>query len=191
MDFKLIEQKTAFKGFFKVEEVTFQFEQFQGGMSQPKTQEVFQRGDATAVLLYDPKKDSVVLLEQFRVAIATRSNQAWQYEIVAGMTEPNESPQDVAKRECVEEAGCHVDKLMHILDYYPSPGGSSECVTLFLAIIDASKLSGIHGLEEEGENIQLHIIPRTKAAHMLTEGKINNAAAIIALQWLQLNYKNL
>ena len=60
---------------------------------------------------------------------------------------------------------------------------------LFVADVDSELASGVHGLEEEGEDIRVHVLPRETAYQWVVDGKINNASAIIALQWLELNWK--
>ena len=188
MKFKILNQKIQYKGFFGIHTYEFQHELFNGGLSGVVKREIFERGSAVAVLLHDPVADSVLLVEQFRPGSAIRDkSSAWMIEIVAGITEEGESNEEVARRESQEEAGCEIDELEHIMDYYPSPGGSSELISLYYAPLDLSKIeTGIHGLEEENEDIRVRVIARQEAMSWLRSGKINSSLAIIALQWLAL-----
>jgi ADP-ribose pyrophosphatase len=185
-DVNIISEEAVFQGFFKMKKYRLQFRRFQGDWSAEIDRECMERGGACAVLLYDPIKDVVVLLEQFRVGCLRDSHSPWQYEVVAGMLEEGESIEETVKREAREEADCKIEKLIPILSYYSTPGGCAEKMHLFCAEIDSTLLGGIHGEDDEGENIRLHIVPRQEACSMMTKGRIQNATAIIALQWLQL-----
>jgi ADP-ribose pyrophosphatase len=141
-----------------------------------------------AVLLYDPDHDQVVLLEQFRVGALEFPGGPWLLEIVAGiMDDPSETTEEVARRETHEEAGGELLDLIPICHYLVSPGGTSESITLFCGRVDTSRIGGLQGVAEEHEDIRLHIVSRTEAFALRNAGRINSAAPIIALQWLELN----
>jgi ADP-ribose pyrophosphatase len=110
---------------------------------------------------------------------------------VAGIVEPGESPEDVARRESIEESGIELGELIPITGYLPSPGGCDEWIELFCALVDAPESGGVFGLDEEGEDIKVHVIPAIEAFALVQQRVVNNAAAIIALQWLQLNHDRL
>ncbi|MDE1463334.1 NUDIX domain-containing protein [Spartinivicinus poritis] len=188
-DAEVIQQDRAYNGFFKIDCYQLKHRLFQGGWSNPLSREVMVRRPATAVLLYDPHHDQVVIVEQFRVgALAANDKNPWLIEIVAGIIETGETAEDVAIREAKEEANCDIQQLLPICEYYPSPGGCSEKLHLFCGIIDTSVVvEGVFGLAEEGEDIRVSCIPAKQAITMVQDGKINNAASIIALQWLALN----
>ena len=152
---------------------------------------VSDRGEAVCVLLYDPKREVVVLTEQFRIGALEDDRSPWLLELVAGMIESGEQPEDVARRESIEEAGCHIDALKPIHSYWVSPGGTNEKVHIFLGLVDSSILSGIHGLEHENEDIRLVKLGIEEAFAAVKAGTINNAATLIALQWLELNRASL
>jgi ADP-ribose pyrophosphatase len=153
--------------------------------------DLFCRPNAVAVLLYDATLDKVVLIEQFRIGALDHPRSPWLLELIAGIIEPGESIEEVAKRESFEESGVEVNTLQHICKFTPSPGGAQEYIDLFCATIDSTKASGIHGLAVEGEDIKVHVFSAQQAFDMLRTGEIDNAPAIIALQWLQLNKQNL
>lgn len=189
-DVKILEEEVVFKGFFRVRKYRLQFRRFEGDWSPVIERECFERGGACAVLLYDPILDMVVLCEQFRAGAVRDEESPWQYEIVAGMLEEDESVEETIKREAVEEAGCEIQELIPIMRYYTTPGGCSERMYVFCAHVDSSKIGGIHGSPEEAENIRLHVLPRKEAYDLIAEGKIRNGTAIIALQWLMLFQKD-
>lgn len=149
--------------------------------------EVFERGHAAAVLPYDPIRDEVILIEQFRVGALAAADGSWLLEIVAGMIEASETPQDVVKRESIEEADCIISDLIPLYDFFVSPGGTTERVALFCGRVDSTHAGGVHGAIEEGEDIKVHVVPLDTAIAFLNSGKITSASAIIALQWLALN----
>ena len=187
--FEIIDQSVGYSGFFRLEQYRLRHELFAGGWSADISRECLERGHAVAVLLYDPDSDRVVLLEQFRVGALEFPGGPWLLEIVAGiMDDPDETTEDVARRETDEEAGCALLDLIPVCHYLVSPGGTSESITLFCGRVDASTIKDqVRGITAEHEDIRLHVVSRTEALALLQTGRINSAAPIIALQWLELN----
>lgn len=185
-------KKTLYKGFFSLFEYQFQYKKFDGSISRMVQREMLERKDAVIVLAYDPKLDCVVLIEQIRIGAFEKSTTPWMLELVAGMIDKEgESIFDVAERESLEEAGMHISHLKRVLSYFASPGGTTEKLHIVIGQVDASTVSGIHGLEEEEEDIRVHVVKRAQAYEWIASGKIDNAGTIIALQWLQLNHAHL
>jgi ADP-ribose pyrophosphatase len=187
--YTIIEDQRVHDGFFKVSELTLKHTLFKGGWSQTITRELFHRGNCVAVLLYDPDRDEVVIIEQFRVGALQLPSiaDAWLLEIVAGAIEPGETAEAVAIREAQEEAGCEIQELTKIQDFFTSPGGTSELLTLFYGKVDTSHLGGIHGLAHEDEDILVTVRPFDEVYQLLLDGKILSAIPIIAIQWLFIN----
>lgn len=192
-DHKILAKKREYDGFFKIDSYDVQHALFAGGQSQVFKRELFERGEAAAVLLYDCDKNVVILTEQYRIGAAFDAGQTspWLFEVVAGIVEEGEQPEEVACREAEEEAGCSIKDLIPISSYWSSPGGSSEKIHLYCALIDSHGIGGIHGLADENEDIQVHVVPFEQAYQAIESGEINNAATIIALQWLKLNQNQL
>ena len=187
-DVKILNKQTLYSGFFRMEKYHLQHELFAGGWSGEMQRELFERGNCVAVVLYDPKRDEVVLVEQFRVgAVENPINTPWLIEIVAGITEENEQPEEVARREAVEEAGCEILELIKINRFYLSPGGSSEQITLFCGLINSENVGGIHGVAHEHEDILVRAVPFSTAYEMVVKNEIDSAIPILAIQWLALN----
>lgn len=185
---EVVEKQVCHDGFFRLDKYRLRHALFNGGMSNVMSRELFERGHAVAVLPYDPQRDEVILLEQFRIGAMTDPNGPWLTEMVAGMIGDGEGAEDVARREAVEEANCELGELMPITTYYVSPGGTSETIVLFCGRVDSSKLeAGVYGLEEENEDIRVFKVPFEQAMQWLDSGRINSAAPIIALQWLAMN----
>jgi ADP-ribose pyrophosphatase len=132
-----------------------------------------------------------VLIEQFRTGAISTPEKAWLVEIVAGAIEEDETAEEVAYRESLEEAGCEIQELMIINEFYTTPGGSSEWITLFCGKVDSTHVGGIHGLDHEHEDILARAVDFDDVFLMLENGEIKSAIPIIAIQWLALNRQKL
>jgi ADP-ribose pyrophosphatase len=188
---EVLNAETVFRGYFRVDRYTLRHRMHEGGWTGPMTREIFERGHAVAVLLYDPWADSVVLVEQFRMPALTGGKTAWQIEVVAGIIDAGETPEAVAHRETREEAGETLYDLIPLYHYLVSPGGTSETVRLYCGICDSSRAGGVHGLDEEHEDIKVLVHGFEDAWSMVNDGRIQNAPTIMALQWLALNREDL
>jgi len=181
MDYRILEKCRPYEGFFKIDVVHAEHEAFDGGTITVE-RECLERGDAVIVLLYDPNRDEVLLLEQFRIGPTARDDNPWLIEVVAGMLHPDESPIDCARRECIEEAGYKPKSLKSLGCYYASPGGTSERVFLYMSEIDAGKPVGKGGgLDSEHEDIRVFWVKRKEALAMIHDGRINSSGPMLAL----------
>jgi len=189
--YKIVDKQVVFDGFFQMEKYRLQHTLFEGGWTKPISRELFERGHAVAVLLYDPKMDAVVMVEQFRIGALAHQPTPWLLEVVAGMVEAGEQEEEVARRESVEEAGCKVGRVEHIARYWVSPGGTSETITLYCGEVDASKADGVHGLDHEDEDILVHVIPYPEIEALWQKGEINSATPLLGVQWLAMNRERL
>ncbi|QSB02311.1 NUDIX domain-containing protein [Methylomonas sp. EFPC1] len=189
--FQILDTQVVYEGFFRLEQYILKHTLFNGGWSPPLKRELFRRGNCVAVLLYDPNRDEVVLIEQFRVGAVLQPERAWQLEIVAGAIEEGETAEEVAYREAREEAGCEIEELIEIKQFFTTPGGSSEWITLFCGRVDSSKVGGIHGLAEEDEDIRVTAVKFDEAFQMLEDGKIESGIPILAIQWLYIHREQL
>ena len=185
-DVEITRRDTLFQGFYRVDKFWLRHRQFDGSMGPEITREMFVRPPAVGVVVYDVMTDEVLLIEQFRVG-ALADAHPWQYEVVAGLIEPGEALEEVARRETLEEAGVVIAEMEHVFAFMPSAGGSDERFTLFAAPADLSRAGGVHGVPEEGENIRVNVISLNQALQLITSGRINNAPCMLALQWLAMN----
>lgn len=188
---EIIDKTTCYQGFFRIDRYRLRHRLFNGEWGSAITRELFERGHAAAVLPYDPIRDEVILIEQFRIGALNAPGGPWLTEIIAGIIEENEAPEDVVKRESVEEANCIITDLVPLYDYLVSPGGMTERIALYCGRVDTTHAGGIHGAIDEGEDIKVHVVSRETALSYLQTGRINSASAIIALQWLALNREKL
>lgn len=191
-DVKIIRKEPIREGFLSIYKLQLQHKLFSGEWSPVFDREVMDRGHAVVVLPYDPKRDALVVLEQFRVGalsehLADTKQSPWLLEFVAGMFDDDESAEQVAHRELFEEAGLQAEQLHFALTYLSTPGGCTEEISVYIAIVDSAKALRHAGLASEHEDIRVHVLPFTDVVQLLEQGKINNAASVIGLQWLQLH----
>lgn len=186
-DCEWLSRDVLYQGRFTLASYTLRHKLFEGGWTESFKREVFERASAAAILPYDPVLDRVILIEQFRAGALADPDSPWLIEIPAGIIELNEQPNEVATRELKEEAGCDLQHLQLIFDYFVSPGGSNEYLYLFCGHIDAGAIEGIHGLKDEQEDIRVINISSSEAFAAMHAGLIKNAPTLLALMWLQLN----
>lgn len=186
--FQVLEKAIVYDGFFQMERYHLQHRLFCGDWGPPIIRECLERGHAVAVLPYDPVRDQIVLIEQFRIGALHTQDHPWLLEIVAGIIDPGEQKLDVAQRETREETGCELLDIIPICEYLISPGGSSETIALYCGRIDTAQVGDIQGVSEEDEDIRVHIKSRSEIKPLLNRGAIRSATAIIALQWLELHH---
>jgi len=186
-DVEIIEKTAAFQGYFRVDRYRLRHRRFDGGWSDVMTREVFERGQAVAVLPYDPHRDELVLIEQFRMGAYAEGRAPWLIEVVAGIIEEGEDPAEVARREMQEETGCELLDLVPVADYLVSPGGTSQGVKLFCGRVNAEGAGGIHGLAHEHEDIRVMVEPAARIPEILASPGACDATTILSLQWLMLN----
>ena len=187
-DVRLKPIENLYDGFFKINLYQFKHALFAGGESEVIRREILERGDAVAVLPYDPVTEQVLLIEQIRIGAIKSKHTPWLLECIAGMTDGSEDYESVVKKEAFEEAGLNLTELEFMLSYLSSPGGTTERLFLYLAHADLSQMTtGIYGLDTEGEDIKTHIMDLDEAFERLNRGEIDNAATVICLQWLALN----
>ena len=190
MKWKILNKTRNYDGHFKIDRLILQHELFDGGMGKELVRERVTRKNAVAVLPYDPIRDEVVLVEQFRVGALENDNNPWLIEIIAGLVEDGEEHEEVARREAIEEANCKLEDLHYVTSFYPTPGGFAEVSHVYIGKTDTTGLGGICGLSDEGEDIRVHIVSPSKAFEMLNNGKIRSAIPMIAMyNFMQLQDK--
>ncbi len=182
----ILQQGLEYDGFIKIEKADLSFEKFSGEMSDAATHYRYHRGDAVAVMIYDGSRDRVLLIRQFRYAVHARTGDGWLIECVAGIRESGETIEAVAHREVFEETGLKLAGLDRLAEYFFSPGGCSDKVYLFLGRPEDPEQSlGVHGLVQEGEDIQAWWVPLSQALKMADKGLIQDAKTLIGLNLLE------
>lgn len=178
-----------YANYFAVEEFDLAFRRYDGTMSVLVNRAVFVSGDAAIVLPYDPDRDRVMVIEQFRVGPLGRGDpQPWLVEAIAGRIDGGETPEEAARREAREEAGLVLRDLHPAGSYYPSPAAKAEYLYSFIGLADLpDTAAGSGGLASEAEDIRTHVIPYADLAAMVASGEVDNAPLLILAQWLALN----
>jgi ADP-ribose pyrophosphatase len=184
----------SFRSIFRVVRAVLRYTTFSGRWSEPVERINFERGESVGILLYDPERDAVVLVRQFRYPVYVSLSEedrrntackAWLLEIVAGVKEPDLDVAHVANKELLEEAGYEVEEVRRIASIYPSPGGTSERITLFLGLADSRRpIAAGGGLVAEGEDTQVVVLPFEEALAAVDREEIQDAKTIVALQHL-------
>ena len=185
--FKILDKKNIHDGFFKMNEVTLKYKKYNGDWSNAIKRELFGGAQVSAVLPYDPINKKIVLIQQFRPGTISKDNQNYLDEIVAGIIDPGETPEDTAKRECLEETGWEVSNLKSIQGYFPAPGSSESFYNLFLGEVIAPDKEIIRGLENENEDILVKSYSFDEVKTKMNKKEILNGLTLIALQWFFLN----
>ena len=183
-----LERRHAYARYFGIEEHVLRHGRFDGGRSDPLERTVFTSGDAVVVLPYDPRRDSVLLIEQFRAGPWARNDpRPWRLETVAGRCDRAESTEETARREAREEAGIELGRVELIAGFYPSPAIMSEFITAFVGEADLGGAGGVFGLPEEHEDIRAQVVALDAALAAVGSGEIDTAPLMLALMWLQAN----
>ena len=185
--FKIISRKNLYNGFLKMNEFILKYKKFDGNWSDNVKREIFGGAQVSAVLPYDPKKQEIILINQFRPGTISKNKDNYLDEIVAGIIDKGEDPITTAKRECFEETGCEVKKILPINEYFPAPGSSESYYYLFLGEIDSFDGERIKGLPNENEDILVKSYKVSNVKKKLENNEILNGLTLIALQWFFLN----
>jgi len=188
-DVAVAAQREPYARFFAMEEIDVSFRRFDGSMSPHVTRASFIGCDAVTVMPYDPVRDRVLVIDQFRAGPYLRGDpQPWQIEAIAGRIDPGETPVEAAKREAVEEAGLVLADLLPVASYYPSPGCSAEFLYSFVALTDLpDTAAGVFGVEGEAEDIRGHLISFDRLMALVASGEISNAPTVLTAFWLAQN----
>ena len=184
---QVLAEDTLFAGFNRLTRLVYRYRRHDGLWSPAIEREVFRRGPAAAVLPYDPLRDAVILLEQFRPGAHLAGQDAWQLEPVAGIRRDGEAADDVARREALEEAGCTIGDMEPVCTYLVSPGCVDEAVDVFCGRTDSTTVAEFAGEATEHEDIRVHVLPFARANAELVAGRFQYALTIISLQWLVMN----
>ena len=188
LKYKIINKKNLYSGFFSLNKYEFVHKKHNGEWTNLVEREIFSGAHVSTLLPYDPIKKEIILIQQFRAGVLSRYDDNYLYEIVAGIIDEGENPEETAVRECFEETGCEVQKIHPIQSYFPAPGSSESYYHLYLGEIQAFDGERIRGLENENEDILVKSFKVDEVRQMLKEKKIINGLTLIALQWFFLEY---
>lgn len=182
---EILARERLHDGFYRLDRLRLRHERFDGAWTPPLVRELLVQRAAVAVLPFDPTRELVVLVEQFRAGCLDLPGEPWLLEAVAGLTDGDETAEAVARRELREETGLEAGRLIHACDYHSSPGGTSERVRVFVAEVVAPAAGGIFGLPHEHEDIRTHVVPLATALGWVDDGRIVAASGLVPLLWLR------
>ena len=186
-DIELSKTEILHEGHFKIKRHTLKFKKFSGEWSESIDREQICVANSASMILYDPKLDNIVMIEQVRIGALHQQHSPWLLEIIAGYLEPGEQAEQTVIREAKEEANCEVSKVIPIIEYYTTPGGCSERTSVFCGLCDSSHAGGVYGNEHEQEDIKVHVLPAKEVFSYLDNGMLTSSSTVIAVQWLKLN----
>lgn len=184
-DVRLIDHRFAHLNFYGIEEARLQFRRHDGDMSPELERSALMTGAAAVVLPYDPVRDAVLLIEQFRAPLYFAGDPApWLWEPVAGLVDPGETPDQTAHREAMEEAGLVLKGLEKVGEAYSSSGSSSEYVHLYVGLADLSDAEGIGGLASEGEDIRSSVVSFDALMEGVESHRYRDMPLLVTALWL-------
>ena len=175
-----------YTAYFALEQHRLRHRRFDGAMSEPIERSVLTSGDAVTVIPYDPVKDRVMLIEQFRAPMFARGDTCpWGIEAIAGRIDQETDAEICARREALEEGGVTLGRVEIVSRYYSSPGITAEHITSFVGQATLDDEGGIYGVAHENEDIRAFTCQLDAAMEAVASGEINNAPAILSLLWLR------
>jgi GDP-mannose pyrophosphatase NudK len=187
---ELLKDETLSKNWYHLRNVTFNYTG-SNGVTKKLKREVYDRGNGATILLYDPKRDSVILVRQFRVPAHLNGHSGWLLETPAGLLD-GDHPEEAIRREVMEVTVYLVTDVRPVFQAFMSPGAVTETIHFFAAIIDVTvKAQDGGGASHEDEDIEVLEIPLKDAMAMIDSGEICDGKTIMLLQWAMLNRERL
>ncbi len=188
-DIVIESEQRVWSGRFPLDVVKFRNRRFDGAMSETRTWELWRRGQASALLPYDPVADAVVLIEQFRFPALVAGIDPVLVELPAGLCEDNEDPADTIKREMREEMNLTADLIERIGGYMLTAGGADEFCHLYIGRVvappgDGEGIAGHAGEASEQEDIRVRVWDAEEAIQAAFAGCFTNSITAIGLFWL-------
>ncbi len=184
---KIVKTEILSKEWSLLKQVTFEYLQ-EDGSWQTQKREIYERGNASVIILYNKKQNTVILTKQFRLASFLNGNETGMLiEACAGMLDKNESPENAATRETKEETGYKIHNAVTVFESYMSPGSLTEILHFFIAeYTHDMKIYEGGGVANEQENIEVLEMNFDYALSMIDSGQIKDAKTIMLLQYLRL-----
>ncbi|SDW48874.1 nudix-type nucleoside diphosphatase, YffH/AdpP family [Ruegeria halocynthiae] len=178
-------RKPAYVNYFGIDEIELQYRQYDGSMGPALHRSGLMQGSAVIVLPYDPVRDTVLLVEQFRAPVFLIDDpEPWMWEPVAGMIDPGETPEQAAHREAMEEAQISLRKLEYAGGAYSSSGSSTEYIYLYVGLADLTNTVDKGGLASEGEDIRSKILPFDDFMNMVDTHVFKDLPLLTLAHWL-------
>ena len=187
MPVKNIRIELLSKQYYTLNKITFDY-MMRNGDWVTQVRECYDRGDGAGILLYNTKKQTVILTKQFRMPTYMNDNKSgFLLEICAGMLD-RDNPETCIIRETEEEVGYRLKSVTKVYEAYSSPGVMTEKMHFFIGEYTSDMKVGMGGgLESEHEDIEVLEIPFKEAIAMLNNGDIQDTRTIVLLQYAQIH----
>ncbi|WP_199228426.1 NUDIX domain-containing protein [Caulobacter sp. D4A] len=186
----VVSEKTLSDGWTRLSSYELDYTD-RGGETHRLHREIYHKSEAACILLYDARRETVVLVRQFRLPAYLTGKPAWMVEVPAGLLD-EDHPEDAIRREAMEETGYRLRDVRLLFKAFMSPGAITELVHFFHAPIDLTdRVNGGGGLAEEHEDIEVLELLLDEAVAMIGNGEIIDAKTIMLLQWAVINRASL
>ncbi len=182
---EILKDETLSKNWYHLRNITYRYTG-SNGKTEVLKREAYDRGNGAAILLFDRKRERVVLVRQFRVPAYVNGHDGWLLEVPAGLLD-GDNPEEAIRREAAEETGYRVENVTHLFKSFMSPGSVTETLDFFVAEIDVTQRADEGGgLEEEHEDIEVLDVSLDEALAMIASGEIMDAKTVMLLQWAEI-----
>ncbi|WP_417885536.1 NUDIX domain-containing protein [Zunongwangia sp.] len=183
---EILENKILSKRWATLHEVTYKYPK-KNGETQILNREVYDKGDGSAIILYNLEKKTIILTKQFRMpAYLKGGNSGYMIEACAGLLD-DLSPEACIVKETLEETGYKIENPKKLFQSFMIAGAVTEVIHCFIApYSDKMKIQKGGGLEEEGEEIEILEVEFDKAYGMIASGEITDAKTILILQHMKI-----
>lgn len=182
---RIVRQDLLSDNYFPLKNVTYE-QRRADGRWQAQTHEVYDNASGVAVLLYNPRRGTILLTRQFRVGARLAGHDGFLLEVPAGMLD-GADPAERIRAEIREETGYAIERVEKVLELFASPGSLTERVHYFVAAYDdADRCGDGGGKEDEGEDIEVVELPFDEALAQVASGGIVDAKTVVLLQYMRL-----
>ena len=177
-------REMLYDGVFKIEQLTVEQDKHDGGKQTLKRLN-FERGDAIAILGYDPKRDEVVLVNEMRTGMLAAGDYPYSDTVPAAMLKKGEDLLTAASDRLHRETGLSLQNASIIHEgAYVSAGGSTEKIALVTGIVDSTNASGVRGRAGIGEDIKTVVISSDEFIARAEDGRLTDMKSLAMAFWL-------
>ncbi|MBI2256016.1 MAG: NUDIX domain-containing protein [Proteobacteria bacterium] len=183
---KIITSDILSDDYYLLKKTTFDMQRRDGSWVTT-TRETYDRGNGCCILLYDPRRETVLLTRQFRFPAYVNGHAEPLIEVCAGLLDEHD-PETAIVREAAEECGVAVTNPTRVFECFMSPGSVTERLTFFIAEYSPEMRTGDGGgLAHEGEDIEVIEMALDEALAQVKDGRICDAKTVMLLQYAALN----
>jgi len=184
---KNIKKEVLSDNWYTLNKYTYEYQK-EDGSWENQQRESYDRGNGACILLYNKKKRTVILTQQFRMPTYTNGNKnGMLIEVCAGLLD-GDKPEKCIKKEAEEETGYRIHTVEKVMEGYTSPGAVTEIMHFFIGAYDENmRVSDGGGIDDETENIEVLEFDFEKAFTMIGRGEIKDVKTILLLQYAHIS----